>query len=1542
MAAKLRHRGAVLGILALLVFALAVYASESSQLKKGKAYDDSFDSNPKKGSDSSVGLDVTASKSRKGGANAGTDIQAAKGRSKREGKIELAAYESKGEKVKIIVEVEKDDNYLKSMALGNEFKEFGQRKFKSITVSKSELGKLEGMDSVKKVWIEKQYEKLLELSAPIINAESFWNNGYNGSNVSVCVIDTGIYKSHPAFGSRVIAEKDFVTSDSDGDNPDDYHGHGTHVAGTVAGNNETYKGIAFGANLINAKVFSSSTDLASTTDIMSAIDWCITQGADILTLSLGGGDETNDGSDSLSQYVDLAVDQGKIVTIAAGNSGPGGSSSSCRTARDSSGSSYSICEPGLAHKVITVGSSQTGKSGTTKDGLSGFSGRGPTGDERIKPDLLAPGEVITSTWKDGSFNSISGTSMATPHVAGLAALLLQAKRNLTPEETKVLFMNSVYDYGVFVKDNDYGTGRINASRALNEINYTKIGNITKYDKVHNIFVPSGTKEIRATLYWPENYSIHNNIDLYLLDPSGRIRDLSTWVYNTDEMVISSSPNIFGWWKILVNPFDVNGTQKYAIASSIMPSEQMFIKINATSNITFHHLNVTDSSQLKVNIDWNQTAQDMNIFLYNTSGILKSYSNATNTSSENITIENAEAGLWLLKVVPAGFGRFSNIKYAITSTFDISNQTFDVESPIVNLTSPANSTYSGNVNLSFIPYDNFNSFIDCYRSVNETKTFIDSVKNGTQYSTIINLGDGAYSLSVNCTDLSNNFGVSEPAAFSVDATPPNITINSPSNNSFYNVNLTTLNLTSAESAAWINGSLDNGQFSNFCQNCSSYNKTFESLTDGLHSLIILASDLINIANLSISFTIDTILPSIRLSSLTNNSAEEIGTIVKFNISDATGISAWYWNGSINISLGEHSINTSNFTKREFATIVYANDSAGNLNSQFFKFILDSRPIINTTPVNLTLEDESYSYDSNASDADNDSLNFSLIQYPEGITINSSTGIVAWVPSNSDVGSHSITLNAGDGNLSSNQTFILEVINVNDAPNLTTALIDIKFPEDSFNDTLNLSRHFTDVDNATLSYSASSNDTNVSITIYQNSTIKFNSSKDWNGIANATILASDGQYNASGSFIVNITPVNDAPVLNTIQNITVNETGLADIYSSGNVMATDIDGDNIQYTYTAPLNASGQWQTTYTDARKYLVTVTANDSNGGIDQKNVVITVLDKPKDENDTVVGNITDIITTIPNLDLKINNSFFNSSGLFKGLNKLNFTEGNKTLIEFDFSFSNSSKFSFVGITINSTKIDGKNSLIIRGINLTGQGSTKTVYLNRTNTTYNSVCIRDEDISSITEMTSDCSSSSETKLPCDGISTNSYICTLEDTAYKITGLLHSGITQISYDRPSSSPSSSSPSSSSSGGGGGGGTPGFVCFMDWKCGEWSECKDGKQARQCDFVKVPQHVQETQCPEASKPPETEKACEAKVEAAAEENETKNIGVAAKENTIAPEQPQNNKPANKGLMSAITGAVSRSAGTAAGKAGIMLALLAIAGIGWYSFKYYRKSSL
>ena len=319
----------------------------------------------------------------------------------------------------------------------------------AMRVTGATLGRLNEDPNVISVWPDLEMHTMLDVSAPLIRVPEVWAASGRGTAVRVAVVDTGIDPDHPDLTGRVAAAISFAgTSAADG------NGHGTHVAGTIAGNGAAsdgrYVGMAPEAYIYAAKVLKDNgSGLMS--DVMAGVEWAVDQEVQVINLSLGS-DEKSDGSDPLSKLCDAAADAGVVVCVAAGNAGP---------------RSGSVGTPACAHKIITIGAS------TDDDQIASFSSRGPTQDGRIKPDVVFPGVNIVAARADGTsmgtpvgdhYTRASGTSMATPHAAGVAALLLEGLPSLTPEELKRLLQATAVDLGL--DSNTQGSGRADAYAAL--------------------------------------------------------------------------------------------------------------------------------------------------------------------------------------------------------------------------------------------------------------------------------------------------------------------------------------------------------------------------------------------------------------------------------------------------------------------------------------------------------------------------------------------------------------------------------------------------------------------------------------------------------------------------------------------------------------------------------------------------------------------------------------------------------------------------------------------------------------------------------------------------------------------------------------------------------------------------------------------------------------------------------------------------------------------------------------------------------------------
>ncbi|MGW0754977.1 S8 family peptidase [Streptomyces sp. NPDC002814] len=308
-------------------------------------------------------------------------------------------------------------------------------------------------DRVEKIWLDGKVEAALDRSTAQVGAPEAWAAGYDGTGVKVAVLDTGVDGTHPDLKGRIDAAKNF----SEAADTVDRVGHGTHVASTVAGSGAhsggKHKGVAPGARLISGKVLDDG-GYGEESGVIAGAQWAVAQGAEVVNLSLGGPDSP--GDDPLEQAVDeLSASSGALFVIAAGNDGP---------------AAGTVGSPGSAAAALTVGAVDR------TDAMADFSSRGPTADGSLKPDLTAPGvDIVAAKAAEGTegdpaadgYVSMSGTSMATPHVAGAAAILAQRHPDWTGERIKAALTASAKPTAG-VSAFAQGTGRTDLTRALDQ------------------------------------------------------------------------------------------------------------------------------------------------------------------------------------------------------------------------------------------------------------------------------------------------------------------------------------------------------------------------------------------------------------------------------------------------------------------------------------------------------------------------------------------------------------------------------------------------------------------------------------------------------------------------------------------------------------------------------------------------------------------------------------------------------------------------------------------------------------------------------------------------------------------------------------------------------------------------------------------------------------------------------------------------------------------------------------------------------------------
>jgi len=306
-----------------------------------------------------------------------------------------------------------------------------------------------------KIWLDGRRRLLLDHSVPQIGAPAAYARGLTGAGVVVAVLDTGIDASHPDLAGKVTAAETFV---DDGQGTSDVVGHATHVASIIAGTGAAsdgqLHGVAPGATLVSGRVCQSFGCPESA--ILAGMEWAVaTQHARIVNMSLGGFDDAE--IDPLEEAVNqLSAQFGALFVVAAGNDGFGPGT---------------IDSPSSAEAALSVGAVDR------DDQRAEFSGQGPRiGDHAIKPDLTAPGVDIVAARAAGtelgepvgaSYVRLSGTSMATPHVAGAAALLLEQHPDWTGAQLKQALIGTAQPSEA-LSIYEQGAGRVDVDRATRQ------------------------------------------------------------------------------------------------------------------------------------------------------------------------------------------------------------------------------------------------------------------------------------------------------------------------------------------------------------------------------------------------------------------------------------------------------------------------------------------------------------------------------------------------------------------------------------------------------------------------------------------------------------------------------------------------------------------------------------------------------------------------------------------------------------------------------------------------------------------------------------------------------------------------------------------------------------------------------------------------------------------------------------------------------------------------------------------------------------------
>ncbi len=1004
-------------------------------------------------------------------------------------------------------------------------------------ITPSGLDKLRTDPAVASIQYDHPVKALIDQSVPQINADDARNitvsgQRINGTGVTVCVVDTGVDYTHPALGGctndtlidgtcgKVIGGYDVHNNDND---PVDDHGHGTHVAGIVASENETYVGTAPGAKLVALKVLDSAGS-GTTSNVISGIDWCRNNATkyniSVITLSLAecSGSPCSEiiftsacDSRSAAQAVNDAANARIIVMIAAGNAG------------DSTG----IASPACASNATAVGAV------TKSDAVPAYSNSGSL------MDLFAPGGDagaldsgdIISTKRTGGFERRSGTSMAAPHAAGVAALMLQYKRllesrNITPSE----FETKIKNIGPLVNDTRNGIlfPRIDALLAIQPfINYTNtspLNNSIQGTLLALVNVTADTNLTAATLEWTfPNGTVAN----YTMAQA----NTTLWSYN-----ITGLPRGTHTYRTHGNDtLDIFGIS--AVRTLQVDNAAPAITLNAPTNNTFSG----NSGQT-----FNFTATDNVDTSLNCSLFLDAVRNATNE-----TVSNGTATLFTASGLSEGQHNWN-----ISCSDDAGNSntsetrifTIDLVAPTIALNAPADSsnTTATSTNFNWTAIDSFDVSLTCNLTVDGrvNQTNIGSVNNSATNASVGGFADGLHSWNVTCADNATNTNTSATRSFRVDTAAPNISFvfPTPANNSYRNTFV--VNATATDAGVGIHTiSLFIDNALNATCSASPCNVSV-NLSEGNHTYNATANDTLGnrAAHIQRTIIVDKTSPALADAQRSPDTIYNNDTvIIRVNVTDVNNISTvWVegnWSGSsVNVTMaGEGNnrwnatISSANLSNQE--TVGYrffANDSAGNReNTTLFTFTVQNRiPFGNiSAPANNSRHEpnSTVTFMSSIADLDNDAITYA---WSFGDSTNATTGNVS--KNYTATGIFTVTLNVSDGSSSNTTTLTINITRDATAPNVTSIVYNASIRlnnNQSVNATLT---DATNISNVTLFFRGA-----AIAAAAQPGGVQATANYSWNwtpssaGNTNFTIQTADTENNIQNrTYLFNVTSCSDS--------------------------------------------------------------------------------------------------------------------------------------------------------------------------------------------------------------------------------------------------------------------------------------------------------------------------------------------------------------------------------------------------------------------------------
>tara|TARA_Y100000310_G_scaffold345665_1_gene467968 strand:- start:22981 stop:25698 length:2718 start_codon:yes stop_codon:yes gene_type:complete len=742
------------------------------------------------------------------------------------------------EKVSVIIKLKEEENDLVKAAVKEDVlsslneEEFNtSNEYTTINaisgqITQEGLDKLKSDSNVERIEFNYPVKAYLQDTINLINASFIHRSQFNNLNITgkdqtICIIDSGINYTHPALENKVLDghcyQNDnaaFSTALCNDDSSEqagiegaiDDNGHGTHVSGIAAGNN-TIIGVAPDSNLISIKALNASGD-GTVGDVVRGIDWCVSNSTvyniSVISMSLGGGLYTSDCDSTFTSYRDSinnAIAKNITVVVATGNAG----------------STTGISAPACIKNATSVSSS------TKTDGVSGFSNRNTI------TDLFAPGSSVNSSVPgDGCENCdstlykvLSGTSMATPHVAGAVAILRQFNNNLMPSEIE----ENLNITGRNIDDSG-GSGFIfkivDIFKAI--IGIDDIKPLVTLNNKNNSFVNITTLNFNFTVedHIINNCSLYNNVngDFNL---NQTINLTTSGTYNLS--FVNLTENSYLWnvectdYADNVNFNDTNftigidttiplinysigltqvelGVENTTINWSIVDTnlDTTFINITYSNgtlwnlfneNITLTIDNITEVGNYTILFFVNDSANNINTtqatieFIQTFSTIILDYPQNITYDNENLnlnfTIDGNYTSIWYNLDNSSNITITDNITFSTTEgehkLYLFINNSFEKESsisesfivdltdPLVSLSSPSNNTVSTSNDIDFkYSVDDF-SINNCTLFLNNASQSVDSsvAINNTETISVDNLGDGDHDWYVSCKDYANREG-----------------------------------------------------------------------------------------------------------------------------------------------------------------------------------------------------------------------------------------------------------------------------------------------------------------------------------------------------------------------------------------------------------------------------------------------------------------------------------------------------------------------------------------------------------------------------------------------------------------------------------------------------------------------------------------------------------------------------------------------------------------------------------------------------------------